>query len=104
MSCVHTARVFARQTLHFDTLVGAADCHTQAPDASVPKATQQLILLPKNNIYAMPRGTWSVSIFFHHVLHAFRQRIKVFPQIIWLLIHQSLWDYLTERGGGGGNK
>lgn len=56
-----------------------------------PEPHTNLVLLPENHIYAKCRQQ-----LFHQIWHGFRQWIKVFPQIIWFFIHQSVWDCLTE--------
>lgn len=57
MSHVHASRMFVRQALHFDTLVGTADYHTLVPVASVPKVKQ-----PHTNLLSLPEKKGGVFL------------------------------------------
>lgn len=63
---MHASRVFACWALHFGTLVGTADCHTQGPVAPVSRATQphsNVVLLPENHILCSAQGHFVSSFF-----------------------------------------
>lgn len=95
--CRFPLRRFGHLTLHFDIVLHTADYHTQAPVTFIPRATSPhySVLLPENQICAVPWGTLSVSSFFIKFGMLLGSGRRYFLRLCDF-INQSLWGCLTE--------